>query len=316
MNDQTFTEDVAWALKTFPQLQKVGEFAEYQGGFKFNSGSIKFRKMSYKVAHFAGQVGVNFLRPKESALTQVLHPLPPGEHVAISDRWAYKNSKHLPSVAIRETKRHADNFCRFAASPAEEGKHFIFFTLATCERRLKTLELTAEIDTSFEKAKLFDAALVEKFGGGLTVIGLRLELPYDATSRTIHPHFHGLALCDDSLNIEDFRASLRQFVMNQGLNSSGCDASTVHTKDIRKVASYIFKPCLTAYTMAQAGHSEEFRFFVANLSKRLVRTKGPFATFIRKRAAVCHSARMAPVRRPHEAERQTRCLGSGLITRR
>lgn len=86
MSNQSFTEDVEWALKTFPQLQKVGEFSEYQGGFKFNSGSMKFRKMSYKVARFAGQVGVNFLRPKESALTQVLHPLPPGEHVAISDR--------------------------------------------------------------------------------------------------------------------------------------------------------------------------------------------------------------------------------------
>lgn len=140
----------------------------------------------------------------------------------------------------------------------------------------------------------------------MDVIGLRLELPYDAASRTIHPHFHGLALCDDSSNIEDFRASLRQFVINQGLNSSGCDASTVHTKDIRKVVSYIFKPCLTAYTMAQAGHAEEFKFFVANLSKRLVRTKGPFAAFIRKRTAAFQSPRIAPVRRPHESERQTR----------
>ena len=305
VNTQISTEAVAWTLKTFPQLDKVGEGAEYKGGFKFSSGSMKFRKMSYNVARFGGQVGVNFLRPKKNALTQVLHPLPPGEHVAISDKWAYKNSKHLPSVAIRETKRHAENFYRFAANHTEEGNQFLFFTMPTGKRRLKTLELTAGVDKSFEKAKLLDAALVEKFCGGLEVIGLRLELPYDADSRTFHPHFHGLALCDETLSIEDFRASLRHFIMSQGLNSSSCDASIVHTKDIRKVASYIFKPCLAAYTMAQAGHAEEFRFFVANLSKRLVRTKGQFAAFIRSRRPAFQSARTAPARHPHEADRQT-----------
>lgn len=305
MNDEAFEEAMAWTLKTFPQLREVGESAEYLGGFKFSSGSLSYRRMSYDIARFGRQVGVCLLRPKSEALTQVLHPLPPGEHLAISDKWAYKNSKHLPSVAIRETRKHAENFRNFAESQHMEGSRFLFFTLPVSNRRLKTFELVAEIDKSFEIERLFEALLVEGFGEAARVVGLRLELPYRVNTRTFHPHFHGLAVCDDDLSIEDFRASLREFVVSQGLNSCSCDASMVDPDDIGKLASYVFKPCLAAYAMAQATHTEEFQVFVANLKKRVVRTKGPFAEFVRQQREFSRTDQWVDARAAQETETES-----------
>lgn len=282
MSEVAVDEAIAWTLKTFPQLQEVGESAKYLGGFKFSSGSLKYRKMSYEIARFGTYAGVCLLRANAKALTQVLHPLPTGEYLAISDKWAYKNSKHLPSVAIRETRKHADNFENFAKSQDMEGRSFLFFTLPVSNRRIRTFELAAEIDKSFEIERLFEAGLEEGFGEAMRVAGLRLELPYCVETKTLHPHFHGLIVCDDDVRIDDFLTLLRKFVVSQSLNSCSCDASIVDPDDIGKVASYVFKPCLAAYAMAHASHTEEFQLFVAGLKKRVVRTKGPFAEFMRQ----------------------------------
>jgi hypothetical protein len=302
VNENISGEALEWTLKTFPQLREVGETAEYRGGFKFSSGSLKYRRMSFDIARFGRLVGVNLLRPKSEALAQVLHPLPPGEHLAISDKWAYRNSKHLPSVAIREARKYANNFRNFASSQHMEGCRFLFFTMPVVSCRLQITELAAEIDKSFEKEKLFEAALVEKFGCGVAVAGLRLELPYDANTRTFHPHFHGIAVCDNDLSCEDFRTTLKEFIVSLGLNSCGCDVKDVKRGDVEKVASYVFKPCLAAYAMAQASHAEEFQIFVGDLRKRLVRTKGGFARFAREQKAASKSDRRTGAQAANEAE--------------
>lgn len=298
VDEETLEEAVEWALKTFPQLAKIGKSAEYKGGFKFCRGSLKYRKMSYEIARFGKQVGVNLLRPKSKALTQVLHPLPVGEHISITDRWSYRNSKHLPSVAIRETMKHAANFRRFAASQIEEDYNYFFFTLPVSSSRIKVSELETEVDRAFAKEKQFEAEIAEEFGGTLEIVGIRLDLPYDASSRTVHPHFHGIAKSEGNICVGVFRDWLEEFTKSHGLNGNSCDLSKVEPEDLSKVVSYIFKPCLSAYSMAREGHAEEFRIFVGNLKKRLARTKGSFSAFNRK----CNSAAKNPRGQREKAE--------------
>lgn len=183
-------------------------------------------------------------------------------------------------------------------------------------RRLQTSELAAEIDKSFAKEKLFEAALVEKFGRGVAVVGLRLELPYDADTRTFHPHFHGIAVCDDDLSSEDFRTTLQEFIASLGLNCCGSDVKDVDPGDVEKVASYVFKPCLAAYAMAQARHAGEFQIFVGDLRKRLVRTKGSFAKFAREQRAATKSDQRTGAQAANEAEaRKSEKRGVGTVAR-
>ncbi len=187
-------------------------------------------------------------------------------------------------MAFGDTKSRVKSFSKFAEMHHDD--RFLFFTLPTSSRRLKATELEKEIDLCFGKEAEFEAQLSECFGETIEIVGLRLELPYDAETRTFHPHFHGIALCDANLNIEDFRDWMREHIVRRGLDSISCDTSLVDPEDVTRVVSYIFKPCKTAYKIAEAGHAEEFRIFVGNLSKRMVRTKGTYAAFKGKQSAL------------------------------
>lgn len=283
MDDETFAEAIEWALETFPQLRKVGESAEYLGGFKFRSGSMKYRRMSYLVASFGKKVGVNLLRPNSKALTQVLHPLPPGINLAVTNKLSYKNSKHLPSVAVADTRKRVRSFARYVDQHSCEK--CLFLTLPASKHRVKVAELNGEIDLYFERVRQFEQALTEMFGDAVEIASLRLELPYDPESRTFHPHFHAIATWNEELNIEDFQTWLREYIIRAGFCSVSCEASVVDRCHVGRVVSYIFKPCLAAHKMAQAGHAEEFRLFVGEVKKRVSRTRGAFAAFEKKRKA-------------------------------
>ena len=289
MNEDALKEAIDWALQTFPQLRNVGEKAEYQGGFKFSSGSMMYRRMSYEVASFGKTVGINLLRPSSKALTQVLHPLPPGVHLGISNKLSYRNSKHLPSVAIAETQKRAMSLSKFAEQ--DPDAKFLFLTLPASARRLKAAELHDEVDHCFQAERQFEEALLERCGDAVQIACLRLELPYDAATRTFHPHFHAIATCDDDLNIDEFQTWLRNYTMSTGLRSASCDASLVSQEHLGKVVRYVFKPCLSAYKMAQAGHADEFRIFVGDLKKRVSRNRGKYASFEKKRRATAKAER-------------------------
>lgn len=289
MDEETFTEAIEWALETFPQLQKVGESSEYLGGFKFSNPSMRYRRMSYEVASFGKRVGVDLLRPKSKALTQVLHPLPVGINLAVSNTLSYKNSKHLPSVAVADTQKRVRNFTTFANQHPSDK--FLFLTLPASLQRMKASELDEEIDLCFQREREFEQELFGKYGEAVQIAGLRLELPYDTESRTFHPHFHAIATWDEDLNIQDFETWLREFIVSAGFHSVSCEASLVDSENIEKVTSYIFKPCLSAYKIAKAGHSEEFRLYVGELKKRVARTRGAYAQFEKERKVAAKAER-------------------------
>lgn len=306
MNEETLRETIDWALETFPQLKDVGGQADYQGGFKFSSGSMQYRRMSYEVASFGKTVGIDLLRPSSKALTQVLHPLPPGVHLAVSNKHSYKNSKHLPSVAVADTQKRAMSFVKFAERNPDR-KH-LFLTLPASDRRLKAAELNDEIDRCFQKERQFEEALLERSGDAVQIACLRLELPYDAVTRTFYPHFHAIATCDEGLCIDDFQEWLREYIVDTGFRSVSCDASLVSQEHVGKVLRYIFKPCLSAYKMAQAGHSDEFRIFVGELKKRVSRNRGEYASFEKKRRAAAKAERTDC--RPEDSATQTNDVAS------
>jgi len=122
MNEDTLKEATDWALETFPQPRNVGEKAEYQGALKFSSGSMMYRRMSYEVASFGKTAEIDLLRPSSKALTQVLHPLPPGISLARSQYEAEQVKERLTGRSFQQLKEFerklaAMNVNGFASQP-------------------------------------------------------------------------------------------------------------------------------------------------------------------------------------------------------
>ncbi|WP_435230987.1 hypothetical protein ACMAZE_03960 [Pseudopelagicola sp. nBUS_20] len=265
MNEKTLSDAIERANETFPQLWEVGEKQDYLGGFKLYNGSLKYRRMSHERAGFGKRIGVDLLRSNSEALTQVLHPLPGGIHLAITGKYSYKNSKYLPSVAFAETRRCVSSFNAFAKQYT--GDNFLFSTLSATHRRLKTSELGDELDLCFKRQVKFEKELARKFGDAVQTVCVRLELPYDPQARTFHPHFHTIATWYNDKSFQVFKAWLLELLVSAGFNSISGKASLVDCEEVAHVVSHIFKTCLAAYKMAQAGHAEEFRLFVGELKK-------------------------------------------------
>ncbi|MDC0657414.1 hypothetical protein N6L27_05345 [Leisingera sp. SS27] len=284
----------------FPKLKKIGQQAEFRGGFKLSDGGLNYRKMSWVVADYGQKHGINLLRSSSEPLSQLLMPLPPGEFLAITDKFSYRNDKNLPSVAMSGASKLAGFLNCFAEMEFRQGATFWMITVPAVGSRTSIDGLFASVDEGFRRLRNLEEELGQAAGGAVEPVIWKMETPYRADDRTFFLHFHGLLKVEAGAMAEGkMMDALLRHAKRFGYQRASIELKRVARSSFSAAAHYCVKPSHAAFQIASADHSEVFvAFMIGGKKKRLLRCKGRFQEF-RKQA---DSKRQKPRRIIHKGQ--------------
>lgn len=151
-------DDVHFVYK---QLAHVGKPVKYKGGFKLGEGSQNYRKMSWTVAAFGKQHGVDLLRSSGDKTSFVVMPMVPKAYLSINEKLAYRNNKNLPSVALGHSDEIAGFLSCYAKEKFREGSRFWMLSIPGSDCRCHIDELSDAIRQAFDRLEVLQDVLSE-----------------------------------------------------------------------------------------------------------------------------------------------------------
>lgn len=263
----SYNDDICQGL-IHPKLASIGKESICKSGTKFGRGSREYRKMSYMVASFAKEVGINLLR-KGGGTSMLLLPMPPGEYAAHNEKSAYSNNRNLPSTALAQTKETADFLTCYAYEAYKEGSSFFSVTLPATNERRHSEDLSRSITSAWKHLEQLEDFLDATAGYVPQVLFAQLETPYDVKTQSFFPHFHLIVETDGSEEAESaLTKGLKHYREYLGIGSVSTRCEQIPQKSFSATVFYCAKPSTTAFEIAQAGHKEVFKLYIEGPSKK------------------------------------------------
>jgi len=233
-----------------------------------------YRAMSYEIAAFGAEHGVNLLRRGVKTLTQLLLPMPPGSYFA-EHQLAYQHNKILPSVAFYDDECIRDEMRYFHQNCCSDSE-LVTIIMPGLDQRICIDDLQAGIGKAFGHYKRVRKK-VERKMPGVEFLTARLEMPFDSDTSDFYLHFHIIAKIPRRRKARQELEDRIREKLDSG-STKGLEVQSIDKTAAGRAIDYSIKPSETAWQIAVTGQSEIFKRYVEVVKGvRLFRSYGSFS---------------------------------------
>ncbi|WP_133176198.1 hypothetical protein [Pelagivirga sediminicola] len=256
------------------KIREIGRPEPYNGGWLPDQNTRSYREMSYEIAAFGKEHGVNLLRRGVKTVTQLLLPMPAGSYFA-EHQLAYQHNKILPSLALQDDACIRDQMRYFHQTCCPESE-LVTIIMPALGERIQIDDLKAGIGKAIDHYKRVRKK-VERKMPSIEFLTSRLEMPFDPETSDFYLHFHIIAKIPRRRRARQDLEDCIQEKLDLG-STKGLKVEWITKGAVGRAIDYSIKPSKTAWQIAASGQSEIFKKYVETIKgARLFRSHKSFS---------------------------------------